>query len=112
MARRRSSDQLAYPMGVTYDFGTFEFDWISKGACSGADPDIFYPKRGESTRPAKAICDICVVKSPCLEFALTSKEFHGVWGGSSERERRHLRKLRAITEEEAPVSDQTRKLAS
>lgn len=93
--RRRSSEEFAYPMGASYDFDAFEYDWTLRSACRGVDPDVFYPGRGESTRPAKKICDSCVVKAPCLEFALASSERQGVWGGHSERERRHLRKVRA-----------------
>ncbi|HEV7534577.1 MAG TPA: WhiB family transcriptional regulator, partial [Acidimicrobiia bacterium] len=39
---------------------------------------------------AKTICSMCAVRKPCLEFALTTREKHGVWGGLTERERRRL----------------------
>ena len=39
---------------------------------------------------AKDICAECPVREPCLEYALTVREKHGVWGGRTERERRRL----------------------
>jgi len=37
---------------------------------------------------AKAICDSCSVRRDCLAHALTVREQHGIWGGSTEAERR------------------------
>jgi WhiB family redox-sensing transcriptional regulator len=39
---------------------------------------------------AKAICDLCAVRGQCLKFALQRGEAHGIWGGTSESERRVL----------------------
>ncbi|MBA3653812.1 MAG: WhiB family transcriptional regulator [Actinobacteria bacterium] len=41
---------------------------------------------------AKAVCRGCDVQSECLEFALATNQEAGVWGGTSEDERRRLRK--------------------
>ena len=37
---------------------------------------------------AKAICGQCSVMSDCLDYAVSIRERHGVWGGLSEAERR------------------------
>ena len=37
------------------------------------------------------------VKAECLEFAITQGERFGIWGGLSERERRKIRRQRALT---------------
>jgi WhiB family transcriptional regulator, redox-sensing transcriptional regulator len=55
---------------------------------------IFFPERGEDERPAKRICGTCPVKGFCLEYALAAGEKHGIWGGTSERQRRNLRRER------------------
>ena len=68
--------------------------FMDLGSCRGMDPDIFFPDRGESLRPAKAVCEDCIVRDECLEFALDNRERFGVWGGTSERERRRLRRAR------------------
>ena len=41
---------------------------------------------------AKAVCGECDAQSECLEFALATNQDSGVWGGTSEEERRKLRK--------------------
>lgn len=64
--------------------------WRQRGACRGVDPDIFYPASDEEAEAAKAICAICPVREPCLEYALANRERDGVWGGATERERRRI----------------------
>lgn len=39
---------------------------------------------------AKKICSGCPVQPACLAYALDAKVGHGVWGGTSERERRRI----------------------
>lgn len=70
-------------------------EWRRHGACRGADPDIFFPDRGESTREAKEICAGCPVRGECIDFALDGGEKFGIWGGKSERERRRMRRPRS-----------------
>jgi WhiB family redox-sensing transcriptional regulator len=71
-------------------------DWWELSNCLGVDPDLFFPERGASTRAAKAICGECLVRAECLEFAITTGEKFGIWGGMSERERRRVRRERQI----------------
>jgi len=71
-------------------------DWQSRANCMGVDPDLFFPERGASTREAKEVCRGCVVQDDCLEYALTNGEKFGIWGGLSERERRRIRRGRAV----------------
>jgi WhiB family transcriptional regulator, redox-sensing transcriptional regulator len=70
--------------------------WQDQANCMGTDPDLFFPERGQSVRKAKEVCRGCVVRDPCLEYALTNGERFGVWGGMSERERRRHRRERAL----------------
>jgi WhiB family redox-sensing transcriptional regulator len=69
--------------------------WQDYSNCLGVDPEMFFPERGASTREAKEVCRGCVVKEPCLEYALSNGEKFGIWGGLSERERRRIRRQRA-----------------
>ncbi len=73
--------------------------WQDFANCRGADPDLFFPERGASTRTAKGICRECSVQEDCLEFAIVSSEKFGIWGALSERERRKIRKERKIAAE-------------
>jgi WhiB family redox-sensing transcriptional regulator len=65
-------------------------NWRATGLCKGSDALVFYPPSEDDSlaEEAKTICSMCAVRQPCLEFALTTREKHGVWGGLTERERR------------------------
>lgn len=73
-----------------------ERSWQRQANCMGVDPDLFFPERGASTREAKEVCRGCVVQEDCLEYALSYSEKFGIWGGLSERERRKIRRSRAV----------------
>lgn len=70
--------------------------WQLAANCLGVDPDLFFPERGASTKEAKAVCQGCEVRADCLEYALANGEKFGIWGGLSERERRRIRRQRAL----------------
>jgi WhiB family redox-sensing transcriptional regulator len=70
-----------------------QLPWASEAKCLTADPDVFFPEKGGSTREAKRICSECPVRDECLEYALEEDERFGIWGGMSERERRKLKRL-------------------
>ena len=67
--------------------------WAKDGLCREHPEISFFPERGESTVAAKVLCSQCLVRAECLASALERGERHGIWGGTSERERRHLRKI-------------------
>jgi WhiB family transcriptional regulator, redox-sensing transcriptional regulator len=73
-------------------------DWWKFAACREADPELFFPvsavgpSRKDIAR-AKAICAVCQVRRPCLEFALATHQTYGVWGGTTEEERRELQTI-------------------
>lgn len=66
--------------------------WRSHAACNGQPPDWWYPTDG-TARQARGICAGCPVRGDCLQAALVRVEEHGIWGGTSERGRRKLRRL-------------------
>ena len=66
-------------------------DWRDHAPCAQTDPHLFFPEKGGSARDAKRVCRGCEVRDKCLEYALNNDERFGVWGGLSERERRHLK---------------------
>jgi WhiB family redox-sensing transcriptional regulator len=70
-----------------------QLPWAAEAKCLNADPDVFFPEKGGSTREAKRICGECPVRAECLEYALEEDERFGIWGGMSERERRKLKRL-------------------
>jgi WhiB family transcriptional regulator, redox-sensing transcriptional regulator len=71
-------------------------DWMARGKCKEVAPDIFFPSDGMGVLVAQRICAECPVSSACLEYALVNHIDHGVWGGTSERERRRILRRRRI----------------
>lgn len=66
--------------------------WRLRAACQSTDPELFFPisSAGPSLRQvaeAKAVCARCLVRRPCLEFALRTRQAHGIWGGLTPEER-------------------------
>lgn len=73
------------------------YHWRSHAACRDTDPDLFFPVG--TTGPAlvqiaqaKSVCSECEARVDCLEFAITTNQDTGIWGGTSEEERRKLRR--------------------
>lgn len=72
-------------------------NWQAFAACRDTDPELFFPVGTtgpaiEQTENAKAICNQCEAKQACLEFALTTNQETGIWGGTSEEERHRIRR--------------------
>ena len=65
-------------------------EWRDRAACADTPKHLFFPAPGESLKPAKAICATCPVRAECLDYALSQPEMRGVWGGTSERQRRGM----------------------
>ncbi len=68
--------------------------WTRDAACQETPGVSFFPKVGASVEPARRVCADCLVRQECLDHALVNNIRHGVWGGTSERERKRLRTSR------------------
>lgn len=90
--------------------------WMDFSLCKEIGGDVFFPEKGESTKPAKRVCQACPVRSECLEYALRNDERFGIWGGLSEQERRKLKKPTSLpsapTEKECATCGLTKPLTS
>jgi len=69
--------------------------WRERAACRCADPELFFPvsETGPSRLQiwqAKQICHACPVQWMCLAWALQHSVTDGIWGGSTQSERRAL----------------------
>lgn len=77
---------------------TLAVNWQERAACRGPQAAAFFPpshlerkdEREAREDRAKAICDSCPVRNPCLDYAMEIKEPHGIWGGLNELERKRL----------------------
>jgi WhiB family redox-sensing transcriptional regulator len=75
-------------------------DWRQSALCREQDPELFFPigttgPAAVQVDEAKAICSRCAVVEPCLSWALDTGQDAGVWGGTSEDERRALKRRSA-----------------
>ncbi|WP_351235447.1 WhiB family transcriptional regulator [Streptomyces sp. NPDC002133] len=74
-------------------------DWREMAACLGRDPDLFFPVGNSNSgatlmqiTEAKAVCRRCPVVEQCLNWAVKAVSVDGIWGGTTEVERRAMRK--------------------
>lgn len=88
-----------FPLPLTQDL-----TWQEEAACLGlyqdTGEDLFFPPYTEGRIPpgqavrvkkAKQICKGCPVLRQCLRYAVRN-ECTGVWGGTTDSERKHMRK--------------------
>ncbi|MEU0570113.1 WhiB family transcriptional regulator [Nonomuraea sp. NPDC005983] len=83
-------------------------DWSRRAACLGMDPELFFPISLEGpgrsqVERAKAICGGCPVRQPCLDYALRTRQFDGIWGGTDPDQRRELMVKAAPRRETVPA---------
>ena len=72
--------------------------WQLRAECRGPHSGLYFPpstferKEDKEDREdkAKAICRGCAVRRDCLDYAIRIREPHGIWGGTTELERRVL----------------------
>jgi WhiB family redox-sensing transcriptional regulator len=70
---------------------------MKQGACRGLDPELFFPltefgQGAAQAALAKSVCRRCPVQMQCLAWSLETGQEFGVWGGTTESERRALRR--------------------
>ena len=88
-------------------------EWRAAGACLSADPDLFFPiaTGGAAVRQvtqAQQICAGCGVRQQCLEFAMSTGETYGIWGGTTPEERIRVRRRRRARRSWQPETPQIR----
>ncbi len=80
---------------------THEWDsnaWRHRSRCRDSSPDLFFPVGStgnalQTINHARSVCSTCPAQRDCLEFALATNQEAGIWGGTTEEERRKLRKV-------------------
>lgn len=77
---------------------SIDTDWRKDALCSTeAATRLFFPvgitgAAEVQIRDAKVVCQQCPVMAECLKFAISTNQEYGIWGGTSEEERRVLRR--------------------
>jgi WhiB family redox-sensing transcriptional regulator len=85
-----------------------DYAWRKAAICRDTDPDLFFPVGTTGYAlvqidKAKQVCTECPVHTECLEYALETNQDSGIWGGTSEEERRHIRRQMAARGKAAAV---------
>ena len=75
-------------------------NWYQDATCRDQEPELFFPIGVSGAallqlQEAKAVCAGCPVRCLCLEWAVLAGIDHGVWGGTSEEERRTIKRRTA-----------------
>ena len=81
-----SAEQFVLPIG-----------WRTSAACRDTDPELFFPigttgPAVDQIASAKEVCVGCMARCDCLDFAVATNQDSGVWGGTTEDERRTIRR--------------------
>lgn len=72
-------------------------DWGKYAACKGKPQEWWFADNlltstgRMNTRNAKMLCEICIVRAKCLDYANTNEESFGIWGGLTPQERGYKR---------------------
>lgn len=81
-----------------------DFEEFGDPLCSQGDPDAFFPEERPDgnmmpnrlaypmERQAKMSCFECPYRMRCLEYALKNQDLIGIWGGTTEFDRRKIRR--------------------
>lgn len=74
--------------------------------CAGTDTDDWFTDKKVYDNKAmlKRICGACLAKDECLEYALENAVI-GYWAGTSEKERRVMRRQLNITAKPVLISE-------
>lgn len=88
-------------MTLSADQYEITIQWRTNAACRDTDPELFFPvgttgPAVDQIASAKEVCVGCLARDDCLDFAIFTNQDSGVWGGTTEEERRAIRRrLRA-----------------
>lgn len=74
-----------------------EFDslpWLNYARClvEQIHPDVFFGESAKDVAAAKAVCSHCPAVNACRDYAVKANIQHGVWGNTTVRERRAIRR--------------------
>jgi WhiB family redox-sensing transcriptional regulator len=83
-----------------------DYTWRKAAICRDTDPDLFFPVGTTGYAlvqidRAKQVCGECPVHPDCLQYALDTNQDSGIWGGTSEEERRSIRRQQTARTKQA-----------
>jgi WhiB family redox-sensing transcriptional regulator len=69
---------------------------MTRALCRQVSPELFFPDPAENPTAAVKVCNLCLVRAECLQYALDFDERFGVWGGLTAYQRVRLRPKDAL----------------
>ena len=96
-------------LATSLALGSADYTWRKNALCRDTDPELFFPvgSTGQALQQISAAKEVrceCTVKTECLEFAIETNQDCGIWGGTSEDERRNIRRQMAAERRAARVT--------
>ena len=85
-----------YAVASKSNFEEPNTEWMDDAICKGMGCEYFFPieTKGDTAKLnnaiVKAICEQCIVRHECLDYALDTNQKFGIWGGLTESERSNL----------------------
>jgi hypothetical protein len=68
-------------------------DW-TQARCRTMDPDVFFDEADEKNDVPSplvlATCRLCPIQNVCLDWAIATKQRHGMWGATTPRQREKI----------------------
>jgi WhiB family redox-sensing transcriptional regulator len=92
----KQKTDLRVPWQADPPAGVSHSDWRESAACTRVAPELFFPAGKAAViwleaLAAKRVCGGCPVRTQCLRWALDHGVSAGIWGGTTDEERRLLR---------------------
>lgn len=88
---------MARRLGGGLAVSAAEGDWRDSAACLRSGLDFYPAAAGAGNKHTRLVvraalrrCFACPVRLQCLEWAVENKEYYGIWGGTTEKERRAM----------------------
>lgn len=69
-------------------------EWLEQAECRGSDPELFFPTRPNSPEVLLALqlCCTCNVRNKCYDVAASNLMIEGIWGGTTQDQRKQLQR--------------------
>lgn len=69
-------------------------EWQQDAACRGQGVRTWFSGTPDNPERARAVCGGCAVREECYAYAMADPDLVGMWAGSTEKERKELRRSR------------------
>lgn len=68
-------------------------EWYANARCKNDDSiysNYLYVTDDRAAKVNRSFCNTCPVRLECLEYAIIMREQYGIWGGTTENQRKNL----------------------